>query len=243
MSTFIPYRSLNDITYRNQISVASAIIEIVHSNLGQYGILLCLGFGSFWQNYTRLRDNSDIDFFVLLKAVPQVERIAKFGGDLRDAAAHMSLAYPFSPQIFVGSLRDVASGPENIVRCLTIHDKHIEPPVVLIGSRDIHLLSLIDSKKLIEWFRQSLFGITRHLYNYIANPSRINRLADDRQFLLTQQKFVQRFISAVLIAQDMFSDMPNIINDEDVEIYMSSDALSLDDIISALSLLHSKLQQ
>ena len=190
------YRPIDELQNDEQQSIAAAIRTAVGETLSGSNVVCVLGFGSFWQRYGVLRDGSDIDFFVLVSREPSASTIRAFG----DALRRFNARWPWSPHLFVGTVEDVANGPENIIRCLTIHERELAAPVLLLGHINGTLLNFVQTSRLHEWFSHALFSITRS-FNFQQIADSLTG-SDDRP-PVTHQKFVQRFIQAALIAEQL----------------------------------------
>lgn len=79
------------------------------------------GFGSFWQNFDKYNDKSDIDFVVIIKKEPSIQSLRNF----YNAIDKLNIKFncKCSSQIFVGSYKNLFNGNDNILRLLTICDK------------------------------------------------------------------------------------------------------------------------
>lgn len=210
MSTrnFKPYRRVEQLEHTAQRDVAQKLKNIIYECFLKNEIVCSLGFGSFWQNFNNLKHDSDIDFFLLLIHQPDIKKVLIFGEKLKTEIQPLAPRYSLSPHIFMGNIYDVANGSENLIRCLTIHNPNIDSPLIIIGRKNIQLLSLIEEKNILSSLRCALFSIVRFFnIKILDNPNVIN----DKIFLNTQQKFIQRFIEAILLAQSFFQGIPVIL--------------------------------
>jgi hypothetical protein len=107
----------------------------------------------------------------------------------------------------VGKPNDIANGAENFIRCLTIHDPALLPPV-LIHSKipGMHLLEYMDTKNISAWFREALFNIQRHLNTSILQSG--DSILKKEEFRRNQQKFLQRYVLANKLAWVFFGEGP-----------------------------------
>ncbi|HNW96388.1 MAG TPA: hypothetical protein PLQ44_02000 [Candidatus Paceibacterota bacterium] len=228
----IPYRLIRNIN-NNQKKVANIILESLR-RIGK-PVRVILGFGSFWQNPEELTGNSDIDFFVLVSKQFTLAEILKLHNVLTKNAHNQKIKYPLSPNIFVGSLSNVANGAENFIRCLTIHKSNIASPVIIKGDKNIHLLRCIDSRKLSAWFSESLFVIMRHFNSTILKEGK--EIFKNKKFILEQQKFIRRYIEAYFLAQKLFPrHIRKKLNQSKLAKFLNK-KLSLNDIIEVYMIL------
>lgn len=196
------YRDMDDLAGVHN-RVGNELVSTVNSVLPQNRLIM--GFGSFWQCPERLSDKSDIDYLVLNSEQPLMGQVDELRSQILSRVQTLIPQYELNGQLFVGGIGDIATGAENIVRCLTIHDPNILAPVVLRNKEaNFHLLKMMNRARIDEYFREVLFNIQRHLNtNVLIKGS--NALGDDK-YRLMQQKFFQRFISANFLAQKFFGD-------------------------------------
>lgn len=121
------------------------------------------GFGSFWQDYSNLKMDSDIDFFVLIDNEFSYDELILFYEDIALISNHIN--YKLSPQIFVGDFKQLFSGTDNILRILTILNKKSK----IIEFINYKNLNFYDEKYLkninmISVIKEQTFKITR-FYN------------------------------------------------------------------------------
>ena len=152
---------------------------------------MCVGFGSFWQCQNKLKEDSDIDIFLLFSKLPSLNEIIEFKSLLQDN----SFDYEISIQIFVGNKEDLVSGDENILRILTMYAKDRDKPFFIIG-KEVNLLKMIDLdniEKINEALRRYLFKITR-LYTKNINKN--------NTFNQYKEKEIQRLYEAIKVIID-----------------------------------------
>lgn len=185
------------------------------------GQTLILGFGSFWQNSRDLRADSDVDFFTLLSKQPSCDQIVSYKRLLNENVQPLVPCYPIKPHLFIGTVYDVVNGAENLVRCLTIHKPSVDAPVIILGKNsNFNLMKHVKSDRVNNYLRDALFGISRYYYTAILNSN--GELLADEKFRRTQQKFVQRFVCAVLFAENMFSeDTERLIEPDEFNDYLN----------------------
>lgn len=200
--SFPPYRKIDELS-TSQKEFAGKFSEVVIKNIPQTNIIL--GFGSFWQKPDSLRQDSDIDLFILTNHQPRADLVAELGNDINENVQESIPEYKINAHLFVGEISEVANGAENFIRCLTIHDRTIDPPAIIHSNLPkFHLLNLIKRNKIDDWFQEALFNISRHFNTELLAKG--TSIITNEDFKKTQQKFLQRYIQANLLAQDFFGD-------------------------------------
>lgn len=159
-----------------------------------------LGFGSFWQNYHLLRDDSDVDFFVLLNSFPKINNLYLFCDKLD--VLRKSIKYTLSCHLFVGSLHHLVSGEDNIIRILNIYSPEKSEPVNIMGSERIDLLSTIriSLESVDDILQLNLFRTTRFiLRDFVANSGKISY-----ELLFQKYKQLNKFFECYKFANNKF---------------------------------------
>lgn len=145
---------------KEQELIYKKILEILKKYKNIY---YSAGFGSFWQDYSNLKMDSDIDFFVLIDNEFSYDELVLFYEDIALISNHIN--YKLSPQIFVGDFKQLFSGTDNILRILTILNKKSK----IIEFINYKNLNFYDEKYLkninmISVIKEQTFKITR-FYN------------------------------------------------------------------------------
>ena len=162
--------------------------------------ILSLGFGSFWQKYSSLRLDSDIDFFILLRSFPSIEDVLHFCNCLSEL--QKGIPYVISCHLFVGAIQDLLSGEDNVMRILNIYSYGKSAPVVIAGDVSTNLLNQIkDYEENIKGIlRSNLFRTTRFfLQEFVSGNGHMSEAV-----LRTKYKQLIRFAECYELANDMY---------------------------------------
>lgn len=126
-------------------------------------IYYAAGFGSFWQDYSKLKKDSDIDFFLLIDNEFSYDELSSFYENI--SLLTKSIKYKLSPQIFVGDFNQLFSGTDNILRILTILNKKSKI-VEFINHRDLNFYDkkYLKNINMTNIIKEQTFKITR-FYN------------------------------------------------------------------------------
>lgn len=232
-TTFKPYVVPQELEPERE-KMAIHIASCVQGSFGSKNVRLVVGFGSYWQNKRKVRNGSDIDFFVLLGEPPIVEQLRLFNLLLGRSTAQLGSGLPLSPKIFVGTFCDVARGQDNLPRVLTIHNPLLCPPVAIVGNRQDVLLGYVDPCTVYPVMKEALFSLTRHFYDSLLKY--INMLEGTERLRILQKRCIQEFIRATLIADTFFQVFSTGANLLRLEKYLDKE-LCIERLTEAITLL------